>query len=120
MFMKYLYGEFNEGQMQLNAKMMHSEVHKLLLYKDEKVNQEIFSNDDDFIIYFKNLLYRFGGLNELLGCPVQMVALLSTLQSAYDLVQSSKFNYCEYRRLILNAHNYIKRIFEEMEGKCLH
>lgn len=118
--MKYLYGEFSNGQIQLNAKIMHSEVHKLLLYKDKNLEQEIFSNDNDFKIYFKNLLYRFGGLNELLGCPTQMVALISTLQSAYDMVQSDKFSYCEYRRLILNAHNYIKNIFEEMEGKCLH
>lgn len=120
MFMKYLYGEFSENQMQLNAKMMHSEVHKLLLYKDSNVTQEIFSNEDDYRIYFKNLLYRFGGLNELLGCPSQMVALIATLQSAYDLALGDKFNYSEYRRLILNAHNYIKIIFEEMEEKCLH
>mgnify|MGYP007069851954 CR=1 FL=1 len=121
MFMKYLYGEFSTEQIQLNAKLMHSEVHKLLLYKDKNVTQEIFSNDEDFQVYFKNLLYRFGGLNELLNCPTQMVALIATLQSAYDLAKNNSFNYCEYRRLILNAHNYIKIIFEEMEErKCPH
>ena len=120
MFMKYLYGEFSGDQMQLNEKIMHSEVHKLLLYKDKNITQEIFSNDEDYHIYFKNLLYRFGGLNELLGCPAQMVALIATLQSAYDLALSDKFNYCDYRRLILNAHNYIENIFEEMEAKCPH
>ena len=120
MFMKYLYGEFSGEQIQLNAKLMHSEIHKLLLYKDKNVTQEIFANDDDFKIYFVNLLYRFGGLNELLGKPVQMIALISTLQSAYNMAFSNNFNYCEYRRLILDSHNYIKNIFEEVEAKCHH
>ena len=44
-----------------------------------------------------------------------MVALLSTLQSAYDMVLGKDFNYCEYRRLILDAHGYIKDMFEKME-----
>lgn len=113
--MKHLYGEFSDEQIKSNAKLMHSEIHKLLLYKDKNINQEIFANEDDFKIYFINLLYQFSGLNELLGCPVQMVALIATLQSAFDLVLSDKFNYYEYRRLILDSHNYIKNIFEEME-----
>lgn len=120
MFMKYLYGEFRDGQLKLNAKLMHSEVHKLLLYKDNNIKQEIFNSEEDFHIYFTNLLYRFGGLNELLGCPVQMVGLIATLQSAYDMALSNKFNYCDYRRLILDSHNYIKNMFEEMEEKCPH
>lgn len=119
--MKHLYGEFSSEQIQLNSRLMHNEVHKLLLYKDKNIEQEIFASDEDFIIYFTNLLHRFGGLNELLGCPVQMVALLATLQSAFDMAQSDDFNYCEYRRLILDSHNYIKNMFEEMEGEnCLH
>lgn len=113
--MKHKYGMFTDEQIQLNSKNMHSEVHKLLLYKDGNLKQEIFKSDEEFRSYFKNLLLRFGGLNELFNCPVQMVALLSTLQSAYDMAFGGKFNYCEYRRLILDAHGYITKMFEKME-----
>ena len=113
--MKHLYGNFTNSQIKANAEIMHSEVHKLLLFKDKNVNQLIFDNESDFLNYFSNLLYRYGGLNELLNYPVQMVALLATLQSAYDLAKSKSFDFCEYRRLILDAHGYIKSLFEESE-----
>lgn len=109
--MNYLYGKFSREQIQLNSRLMHSEVHKLLLYKDKNIKQKIFENDEDFLNYFHNLLCRFGGLNELLCCPVEMVGLMATLQAANDLVRSDSFDYCEYRRLILDAHAYIKKIF---------
>lgn len=112
--MKHLYGNFSNNQILLNAKIMHNEVHKLLLYKDKMVEENIFNSEDDFINYFTNLLFRFGGLNELLGEPVSMVSLLSTLQAALDEVKSSSYNYSNYRRLILDAHGYIKLMFEEV------
>ena len=113
--MRHLYGNFTDTQIKENAEIMHSEVHKLLLFKDKNINQKIFDSESDFLNYFSNLLYRFGGLNELLNYPVQMVALLATLQSAYQMVTSSDFDFCEYRRLILDAHGYIKSLFEESE-----
>ncbi len=113
--MNHLYGKFSDEQILMNSKIMHKEVHKLLLYKDKNVTQPIFENDDNFKNYFTNLLFRLSGLNELLYCPVEMVALLSTLQAAYDMVNSKNFDYCEYRKLILDAHGYIKLMFEEKE-----
>ena len=113
--MTHLYGTFTDSQIKTNAKTMHSEIHKLLLFKDKNVNQVIFDSESDFMSYFSNLLFRFSGLNELLHCPPQMVGLLATLQSAFDMVNSQDFNFCEYRRLILDAHGYIKSMFEESE-----
>lgn len=113
--MTHLYGTFTETQIKENAKIMHSEVHKLLLFKDNNVNQMIFESEEDFQNYFSNVLTRFSGLNKILKCPVQMVALLATLQSAKDLVNSDDYSFCEYRRLILDAHGYIKSLFEESE-----
>lgn len=115
MVMTYKYGEFSDKQINDNSKMMHSEVHKLLLYKDKNVKQEIFQSDEAFLSYFSNLLKRFGGLNELLGCPSKMVDFMSTLEAAYLMVQSKEYNFNEYRRLILDAHGFIKDMFEEME-----
>lgn len=113
--MNHLYGSFSDEQIQTNARLMHGEVHKLLLYKDRNVNQLLFNSDDDFNSFFKSLMLRFSGLNELLFCPVEMVALLATLQAAYDMIGTKDFNYAEYRKLILDAHGYIKAIFEEKE-----
>lgn len=110
--MRYLYGEFTDEQIDEAVKVMHNDVHKLLLYKDKEVKETIFNTEEDFVNYFTNLLFRFGGLNELLGEPKQMVALMSTLQAAYDEVQSNTFNYRTFRRAILDSHGYIKAIFE--------
>lgn len=111
--MNHLYGNFSKEQLLSYSKLMHGEVHKLLLFKDKNVTQVIFDSEDDFLSYFSSLLRRFGGLNELLFCPVEMVALLATLQAAFDMVNSKDFNYSEYRRLIFDAHNYIKKMFED-------
>lgn len=112
--MEYLYGTFSDNQMEVNAQLMHNEIHKLLLYKDRDVSEHIFDSDADFINYFSNLLFRFGGLNELLGEPEQMVSLMSTLQSAFTESKKKNFNWYRFRRLILDSHGYIKAMFEEV------
>lgn len=109
--MEYIYGEFSDKQIELNAESMHNAIHKLLLYKDDKIMGLIFDSNEQFLHYFKNLLYRFGGFNSLLGEPEQMVALMSTLQAAYDEVKKDRFNFAVYRRLILDAHGFISSMF---------
>lgn len=111
--MEYLYGEFSDKQIDYAVVSMHNDIHKLLLYKDKKVTEVIFNSDEDFVNYFTNLLFRFGGLNELLGEPMEMVDLMSTLQSAYSEVLSNNFNYRVFRRAILDCHGYIKAMFEK-------
>ena len=110
--MEYIYGEFTDEQINEAVKQMHSDIHRLLLYKDNNIEEKIFDSDEDYIKYFTNLLFRFGGLNELLGEPQQMVSLMSTLQAAYDEVQSPTFRYKIFRRAILDCHGYIKAMFE--------
>ena len=112
--MTYLYGEFADKQIELNARLMHGEVHKLLIYKDTNISEHLFKDDSEFLSYFHNLLYRFGGLNQLLQEPKQMVALMATLQAAYKEVQSDSYKWEDYRRLILDAHGYITSMFGEV------
>lgn len=114
--MNYLYGTFSDSQIEDNAKLMHGEIHKLLLQKDPQIVKKIFQSDDEFLSYFRNLLYRFGGLNELLHEPPQMVSLMATLQAAYSETQTNAFHWETYRRLILDAHAYIKDMFEEVSN----
>lgn len=111
--MNYLYGNFSYRQITYNVKFMHGKVHKLLLYKDKNIKQTIFRNEVEFNNYFINLLLYFNGLNKLLGEPEKMIPLMATLQSAYELVLSTNFNYKLYRKLILDAHGLIKSMFEE-------
>ena len=113
--MEHLYGKFSEEQIIETAQRMHSEVNKLLLYKDTKIFDRVFNSDEDFEIYFSNLLFRFSGLDTLLGKPETMVRLLSVLQAAYNEAFSDTFNYKIFRRAILDAHSLIKSMFEEDE-----
>ena len=112
--MRYIYGEFTDEQIKEAVKQMHNDIHKLLLYKDNKIEDKIFDSDEDYIKFSTNTLFRFGGLNELLGEPTQMVSLMSTLQAAYDEVQSPTYKYKTFRRAILDCHGYIKLMFEEV------
>lgn len=114
--MQYLYGEFTYDQIKSAIRVMHNDIHKLLLYKDEDIHEVIFNSEDDFLIYFNSLLFRFGGLNELLGEPEYMVALISTLQAAYDNVQSDDYTFRTFRKAILDSHGYIKSMFEEVNA----
>ena len=110
--MIFTYGTFPDNQITQMAKTMHDDVHRLLLYKDENVLDKMFKSDDEFKSYFSNIMFRFGGLNTLLGCPICMVSLLSTLQAAFNVVGSEDYEYQVYRKLILDAHGYIDQVFE--------
>lgn len=112
--MDHLYGEFSKKQIKNIEKDMHNNIHRLLLYKDELVEDKIFTSDEAFKQYFEDILFKFGGLNKLLGCPNEMVILLSTLQAAYDVTNSKKYKYKIFRKAILDSHGYIKKIFEEV------
>lgn len=110
--MKYKYGEFTDDQIKKTAASMHNDIHKLLLHKDRDITEQIFKSEEDFVNYFTNLLFRFGGLNELLGEPKTMVEFMSTLQGAYDEVLSEHFRWSRFRRAILDCHGYIKEMVE--------
>lgn len=110
--MDYKYGKFSNKQIKVNVQLMHNDIHKLLIYKDPKISNFCFDSDDEFFVYFENLLYRFGGLNNLFGRPVEMVNFMSTLQAAYDEVCKTDFDYNLFRKLILNAHGYLTSMFE--------
>lgn len=113
--MDYKYGTFTGEQVLAHARLMHNEIHKLLLYKDPQVTESIFCSDDEFETYFTNLLSRYGGMNELLGAPKQMISLMSTLEAAHIESTSESFNYHKFRKLILDAHGYLTAIFEEVK-----
>ena len=107
--MDYLYGTFSDEQIKNAACLMHKNIHRLLLYKDKLVTDRIFNSDED-------ILFKFGGLNTLLGYPNDMLLLISTLQAAYDLIDSPKYSYRIFRKAILDSHGYIKAMLEEVNS----
>lgn len=114
--MKYIYGKFTNKQIKEAALAMHTDIHRLLLHKDNHVDQKIFENDDDFLTFFQKVLYKFGGTKTLFNNNGIMVALMSTLQAAYDESVSDHFDYTTFRKAILDSHGCIKQMFENQGG----
>ena len=110
--MHYIYGDFTDKQITEATRAMHNDIHKLLLYKDNRIEEPIFENDEAFLIFFENVLFKLGGTKTLFNNNGYMVTLMSTLQAAYDEVKSDHFDYVSYRRAILDSHGYIKMMFE--------
>nr|DAE26054.1 MAG TPA: hypothetical protein [Siphoviridae sp. ctEkS11] len=110
--MEYIYGSFTKRQIKEAAHAMHNDVHKLLLYKDNQIEEKIFENDEAFLIFFHNVMFKFSGTKTLFNNNGIMVTLMATLQAAYDEVTSDEFDYMTFRRAILDSHNYIKQMFE--------
>lgn len=110
--MEYIYGSFTKRQINEAARAMHNDVHKLLLYNDNRIEEKIFENDEAFLIFFHNIMFKFSGTKTLFNNNGIMVTLMATLQAAYDEAVSDEFDYMTFRRAILDSHNYIKQMFE--------
>lgn len=110
--MQYIYGDFTDKQINEAVRAMHGDIHKLLLYKDKTIEEKIFEDDDAFLVFFENVMFKLGGTKTLFNDNGLMVTLMSTLQAAYDEVTSDRFNYATFRRAILDSHGYIKLMFE--------
>lgn len=110
--MRYIYGSFSGKQIKEAARAMHNDIHKLLLYKDPQVEQMIFEDDKAFFHFFKKVMYRFSGTVTLFNNNGYMVSLMSVLQGAYNEVLSSNYDFNVFRTAILDAHSYIKIMFE--------
>ena len=114
--MKYIYGSFTKKQIKQATRTMHNDIHKLLLYKDKHIEDTIFEDDEAFLIFFENVMYKLGGTKTLFNNTGMMVTLMATLQAALDEAQSDHFDYTTFRRAILDSHGYIKQMFEEVDS----
>lgn len=114
--MQYIYGTFTDKQISEAVRAMHNDIHKLLLYKDKRIEEKIFEDDETFLIFFQNVMYKLGGTKTLFNDNGLMVTLMSELQAAFNEAQSDHFNYTTFRRAILDAHGHIKQMFEGGAG----
>ena len=110
--MQYIYGTFTDKQINEAVRAMHNDIHKLLLYKDNRIEEKIFEDDEAFLIFFENVMFKLGGTKTLFNDNGIMVTLMSELQAALDNAKSDHFSYKKFRRAILDSHGYIKAMFE--------
>lgn len=111
--MQYIYGDFTDKQISEAVRAMHNDIHRLLLYKDKTIEEKYFPDDEAFLVFFENVMFKLGGTKTLFNDNGFMVSLMSTLQGAMNNVKSDHFNWWKFRRAILDSHEYIRLMFEE-------
>lgn len=108
--MEHKYGEFSENQIHEVKDSLRGKIYFLLLIVDPKTCGEYSSINVNKA--FENIMFRIGGLNSLLNEPVEIVTVLSLIESAYKLYNSSSFSFEVYRKLILDAGSEVLKIRE--------
>ena len=107
---KYTYGEFSQAQISETKQKMRKQIFFLLLIVDPNTKNEYDGVDVD--LAFKNVLYLFGGLNDLLGYQQEFVSVMSLLDAAYLEYKKGDFEWQTYRKLVLDAGNAVLKIKE--------
>lgn len=104
------YGEFSENQMEEYKKKLHDKIYFLLLYEDPKTKDNFVDVNVDRYIYF--LLLEINGLNHILHFPMEIVEILSILNTAKSLRKKENYNFRTYRKLILDAQALVDDMFK--------
>lgn len=113
--MKHKYGYFNNNQIAETKKYMRKKIFFLLLCVDPDTCDEY--KETNLNEAFNNILYEFGGLNEILYSPTELVRIISLLEAAKIELNREGFNtndfrHSIYRKLILDAGSEVTKIKE--------
>lgn len=108
--MKHKYGEFSENQMHEAKEFIRKRVYFLLLLVDPETKDNY--KQVDVLEAFDGVLTDVAGLNDLLGCPIELVTILSKLNAAKLEYQSENFRWKKYRKLILDSGNEVVKLKE--------
>lgn len=108
--MTYQYGEFSDSQLSEYKEKMRKQIFFLLLIVDPKTKADY--RDTNVDEAFENVMRVFGGYNSLIGCPMQMVTVMSILSAARIELHSETFDFATYRKLILDAGSAVLKIGE--------
>ena len=112
--MIYKYGSFTQSQIAQTKEKMRKQIFFLLLIVDPKTSIEY--ENVDVKKAFENVLRTFGGLNELLNYPQELVKIMSLLEAARLEYLSEDFKFQTYRKIILDAGNEVLNIKEVDEN----
>lgn len=108
--MEFRYGNFTQDQIAETKQKMRKQIFFLLLIADP-VNAEEYDNVD-VNEAIENILVEFGGLNDLLNYPQELVDVMSLVNAAKIEYNSRNYNWRKYRKLILDAGNKVLKIKE--------
>ena len=108
--MKHLYGEFTENQIAQIKKSIRGSIFFLLLCVDPKTSNKYENINIDQC--FDNLLFKLGGMNELLMNQPELVSVMSLLKAASMEYHNPDFNFSIYRKLILDAGAEVNKLKE--------
>lgn len=105
--MKDIYGGcYTQEQFIAEKRNLHAKIHWLLIYKE--------NNYLRLDTYFLTLLEYISCLNRLFYEADEIITLLTTLQLARDEnLKGLGCNFKKYRKLVLDAHSQVDRIFED-------
>lgn len=100
--------EFSNDQLAMYKEKMRKQIFFLLLIVDPKTKDDY--DGVDVNAAFSNVLHTFGGFNDLIGQPVEMVTIMSMLNAARMELDKSDFQFSLYRKLILDAGSEVLKI----------
>jgi hypothetical protein len=108
--MDYKYGNYPSAQIHDLKIQMRKRIFFLLLCADEKLADKY--EGVDVVSAIDSLLVEFGGLNELLMCPAELVLVMGMLTAAKAEYQKDDYSFQKYRKLILGAGAEVLKIKE--------
>lgn len=106
--MIHKYGYFSKEQMDYNKSFIRKSIFFLLLCVDPKTKDDYL--DIDVPRAFESLLYKLGGMNEVLYEPPELVSVISLLQAALTEYLSPTFEFKKYRKLLLDSGAEVLKI----------
>lgn len=109
--MKYKYGEFSDTQISQTKINIRKSIFFLLLCVDPGKKYKF--QDIDVNKAFEGLLYKLGGMNDVLYEPPELVDVISLLKAAQFEYNSENFNFKTYRKDILDAGAAVLKIKED-------
>ncbi len=108
--MKHLYGEWTQEQISLEKKSLRGSIFFLLICVDPNTSHQL--QEVDVNKPYENLLYKLGGLNDLLMQQIELEDVMSLLDAAKLEYNKPEFEYKVYRKLILDAGAEIAKLKE--------
>lgn len=107
---KYKYGNLADNQIISTKQYMRKKIYFLLLCADPNTKDEY--KDINLEQAFNDILNCFGGLNEILLYPPELVVVIGLLEAAHTEYHKENFNFSSYRKLVLDAGNEVLKIKE--------
>jgi hypothetical protein len=108
--MQHRYGEFTDEQISQTKIKIRKSIFFILLCCDPTTNERY--ADVDVNKAFLDLLYKLGGMNDILFYPAELVTVISLLQRALHEYNSPTFDFDVCRKLLLDAGSEIMKVKE--------